>query len=277
MSAAHSTGPQPRFASAAETLHEQGSGGWTNIAPLERGAAGGLGEWIDLLARMSHDLRTPLNAVIGFSDAMHQELFGPIGNVRYEEYVKHIRSSGVELLQAAEDALTMTAVLAQSRSRHVEDIALAPIVVATIEELAIRGASRSVIIDSTVPRALEVRSDLRFLPRALRQLVAIAMARSATGASITIAATAQHGLVELAVHLSVVAADAPPMILAERAPKHELGLGRRDLALWLALALLDLMDCRLAIEQKGSAMTLRTTLEEPIQRDFFSNGGCSVA
>src|SRR5690606_5990939 len=30
------------------------------------------------LAHMSHELRTPLNAVIGFSDAMRQELFGPV-------------------------------------------------------------------------------------------------------------------------------------------------------------------------------------------------------
>ena len=163
----------------------------------------------------------------------------------------------------------MTAVLAQSRSRHVEDMTLSPLVAATMEELATRGAARAVRIENAVPGALEVRCDPRFLPRALRQLVAIALARSAPGATITIAATAVHGLVELAVHLSEVAADSPPLVLADRRPDHELGLGRRDLALWLALALLDVMDCRLDIDQGGTALTLRTTLEEPIQRDFF--------
>ena len=271
MSVALSAGPRLYLAGDVAGSRETGPG-WSNVLPLERGEAGGLGEWIDLLARMSHDLRTPLNAVIGFSDAMHQELFGPIGNVRYEEYVKHIRASGVELLQAAEDALTMTAVLAQSRSRHIEDMALAPVVAGTMDDLASLSAARAVGIESTVPGGLEVRSDPRFLPRAIRQLIMIMLARSAAGATITISATAQHGLVEVAVHLSEVAAGAQPFILADRTSDHELGLGRRDLAVWLALALLDLMDCRLTIDDKGHAMTLCTTLEEPIQRDFFANG-----
>lgn len=50
------------------------------------------------LANMSHELRTPLNAIIGFSQTMENELFGPIGNERYGEYAKDIRSSGEHLL-----------------------------------------------------------------------------------------------------------------------------------------------------------------------------------
>ncbi|MEX0839558.1 MAG: histidine kinase dimerization/phospho-acceptor domain-containing protein, partial [Parvibaculum sp.] len=40
----------------------------------------------EFLANMSHELRTPLNAVLGFSEAMSQELFGPLGHRRYVEY-----------------------------------------------------------------------------------------------------------------------------------------------------------------------------------------------
>ena len=56
----------------------------------------------DMLASISHDLRTPLNAVIGFSDVMQRELFGPLGHDRYRDYAVHIRESGEQLLRAAQ-------------------------------------------------------------------------------------------------------------------------------------------------------------------------------
>mgnify|MGYP001363848415 CR=1 FL=1 len=65
---------------------------------------------LDGLASISHDLRTPLNAVIGFSEAMQRELFGPLGHERYRDYAVHIRDSGEQLLKATE------AMLAQARS-----------------------------------------------------------------------------------------------------------------------------------------------------------------
>ena len=58
-----------------------------------------------LLASIGHDLRTPLNAVIGFSEAMQRELFGPLGHDRYRDYAVHIRESGEQLLKAAEAVL----------------------------------------------------------------------------------------------------------------------------------------------------------------------------
>ena len=62
----------------------------------------------EALASMSHDLRTPLNAVIGFSEAMQRELFGPLGHDRYKDYAVHIRESGEQLLKAAEAMIAQT-------------------------------------------------------------------------------------------------------------------------------------------------------------------------
>jgi two-component system, cell cycle sensor histidine kinase PleC len=61
-----------------------------------------------LVAVLSHDLRTPLNAVIGFSDVMQRELFGPLGHDRYRDYAVHIRDSGEQLLKATEDILVQS-------------------------------------------------------------------------------------------------------------------------------------------------------------------------
>lgn len=60
------------------------------------------------LAAMSHELRTPLNAVIGFSEMMGAEAFGPLGHVRYKDYIRDIHASGTHLLALINDILDLT-------------------------------------------------------------------------------------------------------------------------------------------------------------------------
>lgn len=60
------------------------------------------------LATMSHELRTPLNAIIGFSEMMHAELLGPLGNKRYVDYAGSINESGRYLLDLINDILDMS-------------------------------------------------------------------------------------------------------------------------------------------------------------------------
>ena len=62
----------------------------------------------DFLANMSHELRTPLNAIIGFSEVISNELFGPIANEKYLEYIRDIHSSSLHLLSIINDVLDMS-------------------------------------------------------------------------------------------------------------------------------------------------------------------------
>jgi PAS domain S-box-containing protein len=57
----------------------------------------------DLLARISHEVRTPLNAIIGFAEVMIAERFGSLGNERYVEYMKDIRASGERVVAIIND------------------------------------------------------------------------------------------------------------------------------------------------------------------------------
>ena len=62
----------------------------------------------EFLANMSHELRTPLNAIIGFTEVIAQELFGPIANEKYLEYVKDVHASSLHLLSIINDVLDMS-------------------------------------------------------------------------------------------------------------------------------------------------------------------------
>jgi two-component system cell cycle sensor histidine kinase PleC len=50
------------------------------------------------LAHLSHDIRTPLNHIIGFADMLHQQPYGPLGDARYLNYVEAVKGSGERLL-----------------------------------------------------------------------------------------------------------------------------------------------------------------------------------
>jgi PAS domain S-box-containing protein len=62
----------------------------------------------DLLARLSHEVRTPLNAIIGFAEVMTDARFGPLGNERYVEYMKDIRASGERVIAIINDLLDLS-------------------------------------------------------------------------------------------------------------------------------------------------------------------------
>jgi len=53
----------------------------------------------DLMADLGHEMKTPLNAMMGFADAMRAETFGPLGHEKYDEYAGLIHSSGAHLIE----------------------------------------------------------------------------------------------------------------------------------------------------------------------------------
>ena len=81
----------------------------------------------EFLANMSHELRTPLNAIIGFSDVLGREMFGPLGNPKYGEYVKDINDSGQHLLEIINDILDLAKAESGKLELVTEECDLGPI------------------------------------------------------------------------------------------------------------------------------------------------------
>ena len=60
----------------------------------------------EYVTNMSHELRTPLNAIIGFSEVLHEQMFGEL-NDRQLDYVNEVLEAGKHLLSLINDLLDL--------------------------------------------------------------------------------------------------------------------------------------------------------------------------
>jgi PAS domain S-box-containing protein len=98
---------EPRFCAVLRDL-SQWKRAEEELLESKRGAERASAAKSDFLAKISHEVRTPLNTVLGFSEVMMEERFGPIGNERYRGYVKDIHAAGGHLVSLINDLLDLS-------------------------------------------------------------------------------------------------------------------------------------------------------------------------
>src|SRR5690606_37649864 len=79
------------------------------------------------MAMMSHVMRTPLNAIIGFSEVLKSELLGPHQVPQYKEYAGDIHASGQHLLNLINELLDLSRIEAGKYDLNEEVISLVDI------------------------------------------------------------------------------------------------------------------------------------------------------
>ena len=62
----------------------------------------------EFLARMSHELRSPLTPILGFSEMIRDSIMGPVGSPVYRDYAESIHKSGSHLLAIVNDLLDLS-------------------------------------------------------------------------------------------------------------------------------------------------------------------------
>jgi len=222
------------------------------------GLGGAASEWGDVMAKISHDIRTPLNAVIGFADLMHRELHGQLGSDRYREYIGHIRDSGADLLRAAEETLLLALLLGEPGAVKRADTCLAALVLETVGQLGSELTARSVDAAVEVPLDVVVRVDAGATRLALKHLLRCAILSAPSDAALTISAGVDHGVVRLEIEAVPPSSDLPPPALAA------------DAGVPLARAILGLQGAELVEALAGPNARFVVLLECAAQPDFFS-------
>jgi signal transduction histidine kinase len=214
--------------------------------------------WAELMARVNHDLRTPLNAVIGFSELMVLELFGPLGDERYHDYAQHIRDSAADLLKSAEDTLALTALTAASGLRvGASACDLEHLAGEAWSFVCRKAAARAVTFTPAIPAGLEVLGEPRTLRQILVNMLSEAVTRAAHGERVILTGKIEGELIELAVSVS----------------KERQAPTRRDgsLAICLARTLLEMQGTTLLeVVSSSNGWRAVTVLDRAVQPDFFA-------
>lgn len=105
------------------------------------------------LAHMSHEMRTPLNAIIGFSDVMKSQMLGKLSPV-YLGYARDINGSGVHLLDLV-NALLDLAKIEQNKL----DVSLAATSIPSVIEDAVK-LVRSAALEKGIQIRVTVEDDV---------------------------------------------------------------------------------------------------------------------
>jgi len=141
------------------------------------------------LANMSHELRTPLNAIIGFSELMKNQVFGPISNPKYEEYMKDIHFSSRHLLDILNDVLDMSKIEAGKVELIESEVAISEVLSSVLRIMGDRASASSVELNFQVEEGIpHLKADQRLLRQILINLVSNAVKFSLPGKAVKVKA-----------------------------------------------------------------------------------------
>jgi len=206
------------------------------------------------LARMSHDLRTPLNAVLGFSQllARNAEVYQSPSAMRQ---IQHILDAGHHLLAMIDDVLDLSCIEAGSLRLSIEAVAVAPLVAECFSLTAAAASDRQVRLLTVAPPAeLWVLGDRTRLRQLLLNLVSNAVKYNQVGGELRVAWTASEGRIGVAVH-DTGPGMTPDQVAKLFEPFNRLGAERSG----TAGTGLGLVIARQLVEAMGGSLTVQST------------------
>ncbi|MBV9859399.1 MAG: response regulator [Alphaproteobacteria bacterium] len=124
------------------------------------------------LGAISHEMRTPLNAVIGFSELIAQQAFGPIGNEKYVDFAEQVLAGGRGMLAIVDEVLTMAQLEAGRYEFSWEEIELSAAIENAVMKYAATNEARSArAVTVSAPHPVVVRGDARAIQQMLFELL----------------------------------------------------------------------------------------------------------
>jgi signal transduction histidine kinase len=144
-------------------------------------------------------LRTPLNAVIGFSEVLGERMFGELTD-KQAEYVNDIHSSGAHLLSLINDILDLSKVEAGRMELDVSAFSVPMAIDNAITLIKERAGRHGIELESVLDPGLgEIHADERKMKQILLNLLSNAVKFTPDGGRISVAAKSIAGGVEISV------------------------------------------------------------------------------
>ena len=148
------------------------------------------------LAHLSHDIRTPLNHIIGFAEMMAHQTYGPLGDERYLSYVDGIRASGERLLGYFGAILELAELEGGRKALRQEAVTIDALVQGLVRRHRLGAARAGVVLEGGMPSRAQIIGDPFAIERMLANILDNALRFTPAGGKVTVAAhAAEDGIV----------------------------------------------------------------------------------
>ena len=148
---------------------------------------------------MSHELRTPLNAIIGFSEVLHEQMFGEL-NERQLAYVEDVLGAGKHLLSLINELLDLAKIEAGRMQLHLSQVAVPTLLQSAVSLHDERAARAGISLRLTSdPDEITVTADERRILQVVVNLISNAVKFTPASGRVDVSARLVDDEVEIAV------------------------------------------------------------------------------
>jgi PAS domain S-box-containing protein len=140
----------------------------------------------EFLSRMSHNMRTPLNAIMGFSQLLLLRSVGPAGEDDRQK-LNIVHAAGQQLLHMVDQALSLVRMEYQAHQFEMGPVDLSMVTSDAISLLTDRAADKRITVAHRVPRGTMVKGNVQLVQEILSNLLSNAIKYSPDGQHVELA------------------------------------------------------------------------------------------
>jgi len=142
----------------------------------------------DFLSRMSHEFRTPLNAIVGFSQLLDEDADGVL-SPRQREFVNHIQHSSRYLLSLINEVLDLARIESGRLELSIQPLDLPPLLEECLQLAHPLAVSRQIRIHLVTPQNWQVMADAARLKQVVLNLLSNAIKYNRNGGWVWLSCT----------------------------------------------------------------------------------------
>jgi PAS domain S-box-containing protein len=129
----------------------------------------------EFLASMSHELRTPLNAILGLSEALQEQVYGPLNEEQLQS-LHTIEESGRHLLSLINDILDLSKIEAGKAELNITPVAVEAVCRASLQFVKQTAHKKRITVSAAIDEQLStIQADERRLKQILVNLLSNAV------------------------------------------------------------------------------------------------------
>lgn len=142
----------------------------------------------NFISNVSHELRSPLNSILGFTELLHAQFIGKL-NAKQLEYIDDIRIAGLHLLTMVNEILDISKIESGTMCLNLTKFSLKRNAVEVINILNPLSTKKKLKITCAIPDNLEINADYTKLQQVFFNLLSNAIKFTQEGGNVDISAS----------------------------------------------------------------------------------------